>query len=82
MKMSQFREGSLGRFVSHEAGIPVYFNAAWIPPLGAAAVDDVADEGVGFSPCVLMKTSRSFSACDLHNIHVYFWNFLVIIPTY
>ena len=34
IKISQFREGSLGRLSSHEGGIPVYWRAALIPDMG------------------------------------------------
>jgi hypothetical protein len=52
MKISQLREGNLGRFVSHEAGMPVCSSAAWKPDLGrgaeawaalAATVDEAGD---------------------------------------
>lgn len=31
IKISQFREGSVGRLLSHEAGIPVYSRAVFMP---------------------------------------------------
>jgi hypothetical protein len=33
-KMSQFRDGSLGRLENHEEGIPVYWSAERIPDFG------------------------------------------------
>lgn len=42
-KMSQFREGSFGRFESHEEGIPVYWRTVRMPDFGGEVVE--VDEG-------------------------------------
>lgn len=45
INMSQFREGSLGRFSNQDGGIPVYCRTLFIP-------EDVEDVAGGTSPPV------------------------------
>ena len=54
MKMSQFREGTLGRLESHDWGIPVYLRAAFMP-------DSWARGGAGVAPLedIGLDTSRT-----------------------
>jgi hypothetical protein len=57
MKISQFREGSLGRFVNHVLGKPVYLRAD-CTPFGLAGVGGGWAEGceeVGWLPMTSAK---------------------------
>ena len=49
MKMSQFREGTLGRLESHDWGIPVYLRAAFMPDSWTWGAVGVPLEDIGWT---------------------------------
>jgi hypothetical protein len=52
--MSQFREGSLGRFESQEAGIPVYLRAARNPEFEGGG-DGEEEDWTELMPALMVK---------------------------
>ena len=73
MKMSQFREGSLGRLESHDWGIPVYLRAAFMPDSwtwGAVGVAPLEDIGLDTSRTPVDLNSVTEAASEAIYDHV------------
>ena len=73
MKMSQFREGSLGRLESHDWGIPVYLRAAFMPDSwtwGAVGVAPLEDIGLDTSRTPVELNSVTEAASETICNHV------------
>jgi hypothetical protein len=70
--MSQFREGSFGRFVNHEDGMPVYSRADTRPDFrGGVASGGVDAAEVDATCSVLMGQSKTVEQCRTRKLEKY-----------